>query len=46
MDIVPVEHMDEVLSHALVLGENDTLFSKDDFCFELMSTKGGGTKSP
>ena len=40
IDIVPVEHMDEVLSHALVLGEDDTLFRKDDFSFDLMPTKG------
>ncbi|MGD9216212.1 MAG: endopeptidase La [Desulfobacteraceae bacterium] len=40
IEIVPVEHMDEVLSHALVLGENDTLFRKDDFCFDLMPAEG------
>jgi ATP-dependent Lon protease len=40
IDIIPVEHMDEVLSHALVLGENDTLFRKDDFSFDLMPKKG------
>jgi ATP-dependent Lon protease len=39
IDIVAVQHMDEVLSHALVLGENDTLFRKDDFSFEMMATK-------
>jgi ATP-dependent Lon protease len=41
IEIIPVDNMDEVLSHALILGENDTLFRKDDFCFELMSPKGG-----
>jgi ATP-dependent Lon protease len=40
IEIAPVEHMDEVLMHALVLDDNDTLFRKNDFCFELMSTKG------
>jgi ATP-dependent Lon protease len=40
IEIVPVEHMDEVLWHALVLGDNDTLFRKDDFGFDLMPTKG------
>ena len=30
MEIVPVEHMDEVLGHALVLGQNERLFANDD----------------
>ncbi len=30
MDIVPVEHMDEVLGHALVLGQGERLFANDD----------------
>jgi ATP-dependent Lon protease len=30
MKIVPVEHMDEVLGHALVLGQNERLFANDD----------------
>jgi ATP-dependent Lon protease len=30
MKIVPVEHMDEVLGHALVLGPKERLFSNDD----------------
>jgi ATP-dependent Lon protease len=37
MEIVVVEHMDEVLSHALVLGDDDALFIKNDFSFELTS---------
>ena len=37
MEIVSIEHMDEVLSHALVLGDGDTLFKKNNFSFELMS---------
>jgi ATP-dependent Lon protease len=40
IDIAAVAHMDEVLSHTLVLGENDTLFRSDDTCFDLISTKG------
>ncbi|BBO75772.1 Lon protease [Desulfosarcina widdelii] len=30
MKIVPVEHMDEVLGHALVLGQDERLFANDD----------------
>jgi ATP-dependent Lon protease len=30
MEIVPVEHMDEVLGHALVLGQGERLFTNDD----------------
>jgi len=30
MKIVSVEHMDEVLGHALVLGQNERLFANDD----------------
>ena len=30
MEIVPVEHMDEVLGHALVLGHGERLFANDD----------------
>jgi ATP-dependent Lon protease len=30
MKIVPVEHMDEVLGHALVLGRDERLFANDD----------------
>lgn len=40
IEIIPVDHMDEVLSHALVLGDNDTLFKKNDFCFDSMPAKG------
>ncbi|MBU3918242.1 response regulator [bacterium] len=35
MEIVPVEHMDEVLSHALILGEGDCLFKKVDIPIEI-----------
>jgi len=30
IEIIMVEHMDEVLSHALILAQGDTLFKKDD----------------
>ncbi|HPA15596.1 MAG TPA: magnesium chelatase domain-containing protein, partial [Desulfobacterales bacterium] len=33
--IVPVEHMDEVLSHALVMKEGDALFQRSDISFEI-----------
>jgi ATP-dependent Lon protease len=28
--VVPVEHMDEVLGHALVLGQGERLFANND----------------
>jgi len=34
--IIPVEHMDDVLSNSLILGEGDMLFKKDDISFGLM----------
>jgi ATP-dependent Lon protease len=30
MNVVPVDHMDEVLGHALVLGQGERLFANDD----------------
>ena len=36
IDIVLVENMDDVLSHALILNEGDTLFKKDDIPFEMI----------
>lgn len=33
--IIPVEHMDEVLSHALVMKEGDALFQRSDISFEI-----------
>jgi len=35
IDLVLVEHMDEVLSHALVLEDGDVLFKENDICFAL-----------
>jgi ATP-dependent Lon protease len=37
VEIVFAEHMDEVLPHALILNEGDTLFQKSDIPFEIMS---------
>lgn len=37
IEIVCVDHMDTVLAHALVLGDDDPLFTPNDFSFELMS---------
>jgi ATP-dependent Lon protease len=37
VQIVCVEHMDAVLSHALVFGDNDPLFTPNDVSFDLMS---------
>ena len=35
LDIVLVEHLDEVLTHALILGKEDRLFKEDDMEFEI-----------
>jgi ATP-dependent Lon protease len=35
LEIVPVEHMDEVLSHALILNEGETTFQRSDMVFDL-----------
>jgi ATP-dependent Lon protease len=35
LEIIPVGHMDEVLSHAFLLDEGDTLFKKVDIPFEM-----------
>jgi len=35
LEIVSVEHMDEVLTHALILDEGDSLFRKVDIPFEM-----------
>ncbi|MFC1578523.1 endopeptidase La [Thermodesulfobacteriota bacterium] len=35
LEIIPVEHMDEVLTHALILDEDDALFRKVDIPFEM-----------
>jgi ATP-dependent Lon protease len=35
LEIITVEHMDEVLTHALILDESDSLFQKVDIPFEM-----------
>ena len=35
LEIVPVEHMDEVLTHALILNEGETTFQRSDMMFDL-----------
>ena len=35
LEIILVEHMDEVLTHALIVGENDKIFKEDDMAFEI-----------
>ncbi|NNK84958.1 MAG: endopeptidase La [Desulfobacterales bacterium] len=37
IEIFPVEHMDEVLTLALILGEEDSLFKKNDMPLEMMT---------
>ena len=37
LEIVTVEHMDEVLPHALVLGKGEVLFAKQDVSFAMTS---------
>ena len=36
LEIVPVKHMDEVLFHALILGEGEALFKKDDITLNMI----------
>jgi ATP-dependent Lon protease len=37
IEIVLVEHMDEVLNHALIIDDGDVLFKEDDITFEMIS---------
>ncbi len=46
MEIIPVEHMDEVLSHALILNEGDTLFKQNDIRFNLVADKSDKEERP
>jgi len=46
MEIIPVEHMDEVLSHALILNEGDTLFQQNDMRFNLVADKDDKEERP
>jgi len=46
IDIVSVEHMDEVLSHAVILGEGETIFKKVDAAFKLSSEEQVEPRTP
>ncbi|MEE8552777.1 MAG: endopeptidase La [Desulfobacterales bacterium] len=46
IEIVFVEHMDEVLNHALILDEGDTLFKGDDMSFEMISKEADQDQRP
>ena len=35
IEIVPVEHMDEVLTHALIVNEGEKLFQNSDMAFQM-----------
>jgi hypothetical protein len=39
MDVVFVEHMDEVLSHALIVREGEPIFKKADIPLEMPAEK-------
>ena len=39
IEIILVEHMDDVLSNALILNEGDTLFKEDDISYQIMAEK-------
>ena len=41
LEIIPVEHMDEVLSYALIQEEGDVLFKKVDIPFEIAAKNSG-----
>jgi ATP-dependent Lon protease len=45
MTIVPVEHMDEVLSHALILEDGDRLFKEVDLPFAIAEGEGEGSSA-
>ena len=46
IEIVPVEHMDEVLSHSLILKEGDTLFKPDDMQFKMVPEENDKEQRP
>lgn len=41
LEIVLVDHMDEVLPHALLLGEDETVFAKHDVPFDISQSRRG-----
>jgi ATP-dependent Lon protease len=44
LEIIPVEHMDEVLSYALIQEEGDILFKKVDIPFEIAAENSGESR--
>ena len=44
LEIIPVEHMDEVLSYALIQEEGDVLFKKVDIPFEIAAENSGESR--
>ena len=46
IEIIFVEHMDEVLNHALILDEGDTLFKGDDISFEMIPKEADQDQRP
>ena len=42
IEIILVEHMDDVLANALILNEGDTLFKVDDISYQIMPEKPDG----
>jgi ATP-dependent Lon protease len=46
IEIVFVEHMDEVLNHALILDEGETLFKEDDIPFEMIPNEADKDQRP
>lgn len=44
MEIAPVEHMDEVLVHGLVLKSGETLFSKNDISIDMKTNDAGNSE--
>ena len=40
IEIITVEHMDEVLAHALIVNEGESVFKKSDIPFQLQPDKG------
>jgi len=46
VEIVSVEHMDEVLHHALILDEGDILFKENDISFEMIPKEADQEQRP
>ena len=46
IEFIPVEHMDEVLGHALIVDEGSTLFRKSDVVFKMPSVDSASQQQP